>query len=85
VSLARWQLQEAKQQFSRIVTLAQTEGPQVVTRHGREVAVIVGADEYRRLRTIGDDRFKEFLFSGEPYFDDIEIERSTEPARRVEL
>jgi prevent-host-death family protein len=83
--LARWQLQEAKQQFSRLVNLAQTEGPQVVTRHGREVAVIVGADEYRRLRNNGDDGFKEFLFSGEPHFDDLEIERSTEPPRRVEL
>ena len=83
--MARWQLQEAKQQFSRLVNLAQTEGPQVVTRHGREVAVIVGAADYRRLRNGGDDDFKQFLFSGEPYFDDLEIERSPEPPRRVEL
>ena len=37
----RWQLQEAKQRFSELVRQARSNGPQVVTRHGEEVAVIV--------------------------------------------
>jgi prevent-host-death family protein len=45
----RWQLQEAKARFSEVVTRAQQEGPQVITRHGREAAVLISAEEYARL------------------------------------
>lgn len=44
-----WPVQDAKQRFSRIVEAAQTQGPQVVTRHGREVAVVSSIDDYRAL------------------------------------
>lgn len=44
-----WPLQDAKQNFSRVVALAAEEGPQVVTRHGREVAVVMSSDHYREL------------------------------------
>jgi prevent-host-death family protein len=81
--VTRWQLQEAKQQFSRLVERARTEGPQLVTRNGKEVAVVLDVAEYRRLRSSSGD-FKRFLLSG-PRFDDLEIERSSEPARVIEL
>ncbi|MGQ0464346.1 MAG: type II toxin-antitoxin system Phd/YefM family antitoxin [Sporichthyaceae bacterium] len=42
-----WQLQEAKQRFSEVVRKAEEEGPQVVTRHGEEVAVVVSMAEWR--------------------------------------
>src|SRR5579883_2137590 len=45
----QWQVQEAKQRFSQLVQRAIDEGPQVVTRHGRDVVVVVAADEFRRL------------------------------------
>ena len=45
----RWQLQEAKNQFSRVVTDAIQDGPQVITRHGVEVAIVLSMSEYRRL------------------------------------
>jgi prevent-host-death family protein len=80
--MTRWQLQEAKQQFSRVVEQARTEGPQTVTRHGREVVIILDVAEYERLR--GDTDFKRFLLDG-PRFDDLPLERSTELPRRVEL
>ena len=35
-----WSLQDAKAKFSEVVRLAQTEGPQVVTVHGREAVTI---------------------------------------------
>ncbi|MCI5147050.1 MAG: type II toxin-antitoxin system Phd/YefM family antitoxin, partial [Candidatus Electrothrix sp. AR3] len=44
-----WQLQEAKNRFSSLVEQAQHDGPQIVTRHGRETVVVISADEYRRL------------------------------------
>ena len=45
-----WPLQDAKNQFSQVVDLAQAEGPQMVTRHGAPVAVVVSADEFRKMR-----------------------------------
>jgi antitoxin Phd len=82
--MGRWQLQEAKQQFSRLVDRARSEGPQIVTRHGKEVAVVLDVDEYRRLR--GEKRdFKEFLL-GPPYVDvALPIERDRDPGPDVEL
>jgi prevent-host-death family protein len=76
-----WQVQEAKQRFSELVRRTLEEGPQVVTRHGEEVVVVVAADEYRRSQ---QDRtsFKEFLMSG-PSFDDLDLERSSELPRDV--
>ncbi|CAA9447103.1 hypothetical protein AVDCRST_MAG82-3434 [uncultured Rubrobacteraceae bacterium] len=57
-----WQLQEAKQKFSELVRRTLEEGPQVVTRHGEEVVVVVPAEEYRRMGKEKPD-FKEFLMS----------------------
>lgn len=44
-----WQLQEAKNKFSRVVDLAQDGTPQIVTRHGVEVAVVLSYEAYRQL------------------------------------
>ncbi len=82
--MARWQLQEAKQQFSRVVDQAETEGPQVVTRHGKEVAVVVGIDDYERLRRDDGEMLKQLLL-GPPYVDDLPIERSKELPRQIDL
>jgi prevent-host-death family protein len=44
-----WQLQEAKSRFSEVVDLTLKEGPQWVTRRGKEAVVILAANDYRRL------------------------------------
>ena len=49
----KWQLQEAKNRLSEVVDLALDEGPQTVTRHGKDVVVIVckeAFDQRRRSR-----------------------------------
>ena len=78
-----WQLQEAKQRFSELVRRTLEEGPQVVTRHGEEVVVVVPAEEYRRT---GEKKpgFKEFLLSG-PDLSVLDLERSKEMPRDVDL
>jgi prevent-host-death family protein len=81
--VARWQLQDAKQQFSRLVNLARSDGPQFVTRHGKDVAVVLDVDEYRRIRSDGG-AFKRFLAEA-PDFDALDVDRSKEPAPVVEL
>ncbi|MGB6457216.1 MAG: type II toxin-antitoxin system Phd/YefM family antitoxin [Streptosporangiaceae bacterium] len=78
----RWQLQEAKQRFSELIRSVEADGPQYVTRHGEEVAVVVSISEYRHLRE-GDRDFKEFLQSAPDV--DLEVSRPALPARRVSL
>jgi len=46
-----WQLQEAKNKFSQVVEKAIQSGPQVVTKHGVEVAVVLSYAEYRKMAT----------------------------------
>src|SRR5690242_8645510 len=45
----RWQLQTAKARFSEVFRRARAEGPQYVTRQGKEAVVIVPAEEFDRL------------------------------------
>ena len=44
-----WQSQDAKSKFSQLVNRALAGMPQIVTRHGKKVAVLVSYDEYERL------------------------------------
>jgi antitoxin Phd len=43
-----WALQDAKTQFSELVERAKTE-PQVVTKHGKNAAVVLSFEAYQRL------------------------------------
>lgn len=79
----QWQLQEAKQKFSQLVRRALKDGPQMVTRHGEEVVVVVAAKEFHRMTGKRPD-LKEVLLSGPP-LDDLEIERSRELPRDIDL
>lgn len=72
----RWQVQDAKQRFSELIRTAHTDGPQVVTRHGEEIAVVVDIADYRRLKGETTE-FKDYLRSG-PGFDDLDLTRSPE-------
>ena len=78
-----WQLQAAKQHFGELVERARRDGPQVVTKHGKEAVVVVSAEEYRRLRGDGP-RLVEFIRTA-PDFDLLELDRAGDRGRDVEL
>ena len=44
-----WKLEDAKARFSEVVRMAATHGPQLVTVRGKEAAVILAPEEYRKL------------------------------------
>jgi prevent-host-death family protein len=75
----RWQVQEAKQRFSELLRSAHAEGPQIVTRHGQEIAVVIDIADYWHLK--GDiAEFKDYLRAG-PDFEDLDLTRSAERPR----
>jgi prevent-host-death family protein len=79
-----WQVQEVKQRFSEVLRAAKNAGPQIVTKRGQEVAVVIDIADYRRMRgeTVS---FMRFLQSGPVVDDELDIERSAEPPRDVDL
>jgi prevent-host-death family protein len=50
-----WRAAEARARFSELIDRALVEGPQTVTRNGRETVVVVSAAEWeRRTRRVGN-------------------------------
>jgi prevent-host-death family protein len=50
-----WKLQDAKARFSEVVRRAKQDGPQRVTVHGRDEAVVVSAHDFERLAKSNED------------------------------
>ena len=44
-----WQLQTAKARFSEVFRLARTEGPQLITRQGKDGVVMVPIEQFDQL------------------------------------
>jgi prevent-host-death family protein len=78
-----WQLAEAKNRFSELVTRALNDGPQVVVRR-REAVVVVSQREYEKL-TGSRPGFKDFLLAKGPSFEGLAIDRDRSPMREVKL
>jgi antitoxin Phd len=81
--MAAWQLQEAKTRLSEVIEQANSKGPQVITRHGRERAVILSVAEYRSL-TAHRPNLRDYLLGG-PKVDDFEIKRTRDTGRKIAL
>ena len=81
--MATWQIQEAKVRFSQLIEWAYSKGPQIITRHGRERAVVLSVDDYRALQAHRPD-FKAWLLGG-PKLDEFTVERESDTGRAVEL
>ena len=58
-----WPVQDAKARFSEFLEKCLTEGPQMVTKRGAEAAVLVPAEEWRRLQASARPSLKELLLS----------------------
>jgi antitoxin Phd len=81
--MAHWQVQDAKTRFSELIERALTEGPQTITRHGAERAVVLSMEDYRALSSQKPD-FKAHLLGG-PKVDELVTERDADIGRAVVL
>ena len=81
--MTKWQVKDAKSRLSELIEAAEREGPQVITRYGKDAAVVVSAEAYRKLDAAQPD-FKAYLLSG-PKLADFEIHRPRDLGRDVEL
>ena len=79
-----WQLQEAKNKLSEVVNKACSSGPQVITVRGKETAVVVSAEEFRRL-THQQGSLLEFFQNSPLCGVELDIERPRDFGRDVKL
>ena len=81
-----WQLQEAKNKFSRLVEKARKSGPQIVTKHGREAVVVLSFEEYQKIVSHKGD-LTEFFGNSPLKQADVDFSklRSKEMPRKVEI
>ncbi|AGB72189.1 MULTISPECIES: type II toxin-antitoxin system Phd/YefM family antitoxin [Rhizobium] len=80
-----WPLQDAKNQFSKVVQKARSEGPQIVTLRGERAAVVLSAEDYDAL-SAGKPSLVDDLLSGPAWDDemtDAVSNRSKTPSRDI--
>ncbi len=79
--MAAWQIQEAKNKLSELIDRALAEGPQVITRHGVEVAVVMPFAGYKKL-TAREQRLGDFFMASPLHKSDLAIERDKQTQLR---
>lgn len=82
-----WQLQTAKAQFSELFRRARTEGPQVVTRQGKEQVVVLPAEQFAQLtRRIRQPKSLVRFFAESPLTRvNLDLSRDVDLGREIKL
>ncbi len=75
-----WQLQEAKNKFSEVIEEAVRHGPQVITKHGVETAIVLSYAEYRKM-LLGRKKLSEFFRQSPLVRVELDLRRDTSPPR----
>jgi prevent-host-death family protein len=79
-----WTVAEAKAKFSEVVDLAQSHGPQTVTRNGRTAVVIVAAEEWER-KNKRRGSLAEFFAASPLRESQLTVKRPQDRPRKVDL
>ncbi len=73
-----WQLQEAKNKLSQVIDDALAGEPQVITRRGEEVVIVLAYSDYQRL-TGTDESLVDFFRRSPLVGADVEFNRDDTP------
>jgi prevent-host-death family protein len=79
-----WSVAEAKSRLSELIERARSKGPQRITRHGKDAAVVVSSEEWER-KTKRKGNLAEFLAESPLRGSGLEVERANDEAREVDL
>lgn len=82
-----WQVQTAKAKFSELFRRARTEGPQRVTKQGKETVVVLSSEDYDRLthKKRQPSNLLEFFQQSPLYGIELDLERDKSPSRDIDL
>jgi len=82
-----WQVQTAKARFSEVFRLARTEGPQRITRQGKEGVVMISDEQYDRLvvKSHQPKSIVQFFRQSPLVGVELDLERDKDAGRDIEL
>jgi prevent-host-death family protein len=72
---AIWQIQDAKNKLSEVISRALKYGPQLITKHGEKTVVVISYIEYESLRK-SQGKLSEFFRASPLAGIDLERDRS---------
>ena len=79
-----WPVKDANARFSELLDACLSEGPQMVTRHGIGVAVLVPLQQWRRLQSAARPSLKQLLLSDQTRTDLVVAPRGQAKRHPVE-
>jgi prevent-host-death family protein len=84
---SEWQLQTAKARFSEVFRLARTEGPQLITRRGKDGVVVIPVEQFDQLvnRTRQPKSLVQFFRASPLVGLELNFERDKDTGRDIEL
>ncbi len=82
-----WQIQSAKARFSEVFRRARTEGPQRITRQGKEGVVMVAEEQYEQLvgKSHQPKNLVQFFRQSPLVGVDLDLERDRDAGRDIEI
>ena len=73
----KWPVQDGNSRFSELLDSTLAEGPQILTRGGVDIAVLVPIEQWRKMERMTRPDLKELLLASEARTEDL-----TPPRRR---
>jgi antitoxin Phd len=82
-----WQIQSAKARFSEVFRRARTEGPQRITRQGKEGVVMMAEEQYDQLvgKSHQPKNLVQFFRQSPLVGIDLDLKRDRDPGRDTDL
>ncbi len=80
-----WQLQTAKARFSELFRLARSQGPQLITRQGKEGVVMLPVEQFEQLVSRTRKPLLEFFRESPLVGLDLDFERDKDSGRDIEI
>jgi antitoxin Phd len=75
-----WPLQDAKNKFSEVVATSLTNGPQIISRRGKNTAVVMSFTDYERYTAPQKNLKKTLMATG---FDSLDLTRDKSTTGRA--
>lgn len=75
-----WQLQEAKNKLSQVVDNALNQGPQIITRRGVEVVIVIAYDQFKKM-TVSGQKLSDFFRSSPLAGQELDLTRDKSAVR----
>ena len=75
-----WQLQEAKNKLSEVVDEALSHGPQIITRRGVEVVIVIAYEQFKKM-TASEQKLSEFFRNSPLAGEELDLTRDKSAIR----